>query len=239
MSLKVSMNQQNEALYKKLTDAGVEVDFGIDPAVPCWNVRESFRYKISSPDSIPNPEGMAHELLHIELLQKGFKGGYVIYSYFNEYNSLFTPDFIGGLNNDLAHYKMFNDFLKMGYSADAFLQDTPKAYFLGGMLLNVVGMVVLHKANVANVCEQTREMVLLCGQAKFFELYKIKDTTSVNGVHPDLIMGSLKEINKDLVEALEQLFVESHETTSLDNLLFFIKLDELLKKHGIPKAKDC
>lgn len=239
MSLENSLNEINKPLYEKLKAAGADISFDIDNTADTWYVQEKKSFKIGSPDGNNNYAAMAHELLHIQLTLKGFSGTIDIYKHFNENNSVFTPDFIAHLNNNLAHFKMIDEFIGMGYNVDDFLQDTPKTYFLEGMLFQTVKLVAQHNAKIADPCEQAREIVLLCASAKLFELYKIKDPNTVNGLHPDGVMDQLREINKELVDGLNTLFNEWNEAITTDNPQFYFRLNQLLHDLKIPNAVDC
>jgi len=172
--LQESINEKNKVLYEKLKSAGVEISFEIDPNVTVWYVQQKFSFKIASPNDIPNPAAMAHELFHVALNLKGFWEGFSVYKLFNERNSLFDPESIGILNNSLAHFKMIDDFLQMGFHVDEFLQDTPKQYFLEGIVFQIPKMILKHKTGLADICLETLEIIQLCASLKLFELYKIK-----------------------------------------------------------------
>jgi hypothetical protein len=227
------------ALYNDFIKLGIKIDFEEDKTTSCWGVQQLLHFKITSNDSIANPEGMAHELLHIELSIKGFKSGLTIASYFNSSNSLFDLEFIQILNNDLAHFKMIDRLLELGYNVDNFLQDTPKKYFLDSIYLRVLSLVMKHKTGFGNVCEEAKEIILSTGSAKLFEMYKLKDPNTVNGVHSSLILEPLQEINKELVSRVEMLFTNWNETPSVDNYVFFHQLHELLQEFKIPNAIAC
>lgn len=239
MELENSIDDRNKELFEKLTGAGFDISFTIDNTAHTWYVREKTSFQIGSPDNNPNPAAMAHELLHIQLTFKGFGTTFDIYKHFNENNSIFTPEFIGELNNNVAHFKMIDDFLNLGYNIDEFLQDTPKTYFLQGMLFQAMKMVVLHNAKISNQCEEVRDIILLCASAKLFELYKLKDPDTKNGLHPDGIIGPLKEINPELVDGLIKLFDEWNEANTVDNIQFFTRLNILLQGLKIPNSVDC
>lgn len=234
MSIENSLNERNQELYNKLIAAGANISFEIDGDADSWYVQEKLSFKIGSPDDNPNPASLAHELLHIQLKFKGFRNTSEIYGLYNEDNSIFTPDFIASLNNNVAHFKMLDEFLQMGFSVDEFLQDTPKKYFLDGMLLQTVLMVAQHNAGVAEIRPQTREIILLCASAKLFELYKVKDPNTQNGLHPAGVMGPLKEINADLVNGLDKLFNEWNEANTVDNPQFYHRLNALVQSLNIP-----
>jgi hypothetical protein len=83
---------------------------------------------------------------------------------------------------------MLDDFIAMGYNVDQFLQQTPKQYFIDGVFLKTTLLAGKHKSGAFNICEDILEIVRLVGGAKLFELYKIKDASTVNGVHPALVL---------------------------------------------------
>jgi hypothetical protein len=234
-----SLNEKSKELYDKLIAADVEIELSIDADAPTWYVRTKRSFKIGSPDGAPNKAGMAHELLHINLAMRGFDDVLGIYKYHNEQNSLFDPDFIAALNNSLAHYKMIDDFIDLGFSVDEFLQDTPKKYFIDSILLSIIGMQVAHKAGTTKICDQTKSIIQFCTSAKLFNLYKEKDPTTKNGVSDVVILEQLKEIDKPLVEGLEQILDEWINTESIDNLGFYNRLNALLKRLNIPNSVDC
>ncbi len=237
MPLENSINDQNRPLYEWLSTKGIEINFSVEDAIPSWQVKQT--WKISAPDDQPNPAAMTHELLHIKLYAKGFADDISVYRYFNRSNSPFTIEFIGQTNNDLAHFKMIDDFLEMGFPVDDFLQDTPKTYFLKGMIYTTMKLVLEHKAGTKSICEQILEIVRLVTGAKLFELYKIKDTETKNGLHPDAVLAPLKEINKELVEGIENLLIEWNEADTVDNLQFFARLNSFLKSKDIPTHNEC
>lgn len=239
MAIAKSLNDENTKLYQSLINNGLEIDFEIDPESPCWQVEEVMKYKISAPDDQTNAPALAHELLHIKLRQMGFWRSIDIFRYFNEKNSIFTPEFIANFDNQLAHFKMIDDFLKMGYNIDDFLQDTPKTYLLSGLILKAPLLVLQNASGNFNICEQTREIIHLVSGAKLFELYQIKDPLTQNGVHPDIILDSLRKINDNLISELVNLFDEWNATNSVENIQFYQKLDNVLKSFDIPTENDC
>ncbi|RYE54707.1 MAG: hypothetical protein EOP48_11720 [Sphingobacteriales bacterium] len=240
MKYEESLNEKTRALLEKLQTAGADITFELDNTASTWYVQERKSFKIASPNDSPNQAAMAHELLHVHLTLRGFSGGFEIYKQYNEANSICTSDFVGDLNNTLAHFKMIDDFLELGFNIDDFLQDTPKQYFLDSILFRTTMMVAQHNAGiVVDVCEQTRDIIMLCGSAKLFELYKIKDPNTKNGLHPDGVMTPLREINSDLIEGLDNLFKEWNEANTLDNPQFYFRLNALLQKLGIPSGNEC
>jgi hypothetical protein len=229
MDFKLSLTAETQTLYEKLKAAGAQINFEIDNAATCWSVREIPTFIISATSADANKAAMAHELSHIELSLNGFSSLTDIYIRFNEKNSICTPEFINDLNNNLAHFTMLDNFLSMGFSIDDFLQDTPKKYLTDGMLIGTVAMVLGHKTGINETMQETRDIILMCASAKLFEMYKVKDPTTTNGMHPSLIMDPLKEINVDLVNGLDTLFNDWRDAKSVDNLEFFRRLYILLK----------
>ncbi|MGV0751778.1 hypothetical protein [Empedobacter brevis] len=228
-----SLNDQNQSLYDSLISIGIKINFSVDEELTCWQVEEPMLFNIASHNAEPNESSLAHELLHIKLRSMGFWRTIDIYRFLNEKNSIFNADFLGKLDNQLGHFKMIDEFIEMGYNVDSFLQDTPKDYLLSGMILKAPLLVLQNISGQFEICEQTREIInLICG-AKLFELYKIKDPTTINGVHSDIIINPLKKINKDLVDELIALFDEWYNTYTYDNMCFYYKLDELIKKYKI------
>jgi hypothetical protein len=239
MSFNNSLNEPNEKLLEKLRSNGVIIDFEITPDTDSWGVKELFHYKITANDEKSNPAALAHELLHIQLEQMGYSGPIEVYKYFNETNSVFTVTYIAELNNTIAHFKMLDDFLQMGYNIDEFLQDTPKEYFLNNIIEYVIQLVLEHKSGQFDACEQARQIIMLCAAAKLFEQYKIKFPETQNGVHPELIYEPLREINPGLIDALDALFQEWNDATTVDNIQCFFRINETMKNFGIPNAADC
>ncbi len=130
MPLENSINDQNKGLYEWLTSKGIEISFSVDETIPSWQVKGT--WKISAPSNEVNPAAMAHELLHIKLYARGFSDDISIYRYFNRSNSPFTIEFISHTNNDLAHFKMVDDFLKMGFPIDDFFAGYSQNLLFGG-----------------------------------------------------------------------------------------------------------
>jgi hypothetical protein len=148
-------------------------------------------------------------------------------------------EFVATLNNSLAHFKMIDDFLKMGYSVDEFLQNTPRQYYLENIMLETTALVIKYKAGVLELCKEILKIIHFIGTAKLFELYKMKDPHTTNGLHPDLVLKPLREINAGLVSDVEELFELWKKPEYGGNLWFFQNLDRLLKAHNIPNYVDC
>lgn len=231
MPLENSLNDVNRQLLEKLQKV-YDISFGTKPTISCWQVVPSF--KISSPNGDANPSAMAHELLHIDLHLRGFADNILLVNLFNSNDTVFSPEFIAPLNNSLAHFKMIDEFLKMGY-----FQDTPKEYFLDNIMLETTALVIKFKAGALELCREILKIVHFIGSAKLFELYKIKDPNTLNGLHPDLVLKPLKEINEKLVNDVEELFEKWKNPEYNNNLWFFQKLDAILKEHNIPTYDDC
>src|SRR5262245_24764988 len=121
MRIEDCIDGRSKLLFEQIVAAGIEIDLIVDPSTPTWSIKEFNRYRITAPDNTPNPAAVAHELLHITLSLAGFAGVVRISLQFNQTNSIFNPEFIGILNNDLAHYKMVATFHSMGFSLDEFL----------------------------------------------------------------------------------------------------------------------
>ena len=239
MKIQDYLKAETEELYRQLSLAGANIQLEVDETVPCWRVEELPTFKITAPSLEPSAAAIAHELLHVKLSMQGYVNPRIIYSYFNETNSIFTPDFITILDNNVAHFKMIDAFLDMGFNVDEFLVDTPKAYFINSILLSIVRLQLAHKAGIANLCEETREIIQLVAGAKLFGLYKAKDPTTKNGLHEDAILIPLKEINSTLIEKLDELFNDWTEANTVNNLEFYRRLNFPLKEIGIPNAADC
>ena len=239
MKIQDYLKAETEELYRQLSLAGANIQLEVDETVPCWRVEELPTFKITAPSLEPSAAAIAHELLHVKLSMQGYVNPRIIYSYFNETNSIFTPDFITILDNNVAHFKMIDAFLDMGFNVDEFLVDTPKAYFINSILLSIVRLQLAHKAGIANLCEETREIIQLVAGAKLFGLYKAKDPTTKNCLHEDAILIPLKEINSTLIEKLDELFNDWTEANTVNNLEFYRRLNFALKEIGIPNAADC
>lgn len=235
MALEDSFDDRNRPLYDQLIKAGIEINFEINPDANSWYVRTQRRFAIGAPDITPHCAGMAHELLHIKLYATGFSSDLDVYKYYNEKNSICTIEFISDLNNSLAHFMMLDEFLQMGYNIDDFLKDTPKETLLDGLLVNVAFFVVLHKADKkGDAKNMARQIVHYCAAAKFFELYKIKDPATTNGLHPDLILNPLRELNSGFVDRIAELFQEWYEARpSVDNNQFYFRLNDVMKEFKI------
>lgn len=236
MPLEESLNEQNNVLLEKLRKI-YKIEFEIDPSIPSWQVGNS--YKISAPSADINPAAMAHELLHIDLDLKGFADNIYTYTLFNSKVTAFSPEFIGPMNNNLAHFKMIDDFVQMGYPVDSFLQDTPKQYFLKGMIYKTIGLRTRFEAGALELSQEILEIIHLITGTKLFELYNKIDPTISTGLHPDLVLGPLKEINFQLVTDIENLVEEWKKPEINNNIWFFSELDKILKAHGIPNYEDC
>lgn len=236
MPLEGSIDDKNKALYERLIALGAKIEFEIDSKATSWRMQELAVYRIGAPDATPDPAAMAHELLHVELSLKGFWTPLAIYRYFNEKNSICSLQFINFLDNDLAHFKMLDNFIAMGFTVDDFLKDTPKDYYLNGIVYQIPAMIIYHNGGIANIIDQTREIVRLVGGAKLFELYYLKDPATKVGLHPSAIIDPLKEINAALIAKLEYLFDEWYQTNTVNNLQFYERMDAVLKEEKIPNA---
>lgn len=235
MDYKESFTDETQALYERLIAEGAQINFEIDNEATCWSVKEIPTFNIAANNNDLNKAAMAHELLHIELCLQGFSNLIDVYVRFNEKNSICTPEFIGQLNNSLAHFTMLDSFLAMGFNVDDFLQDTPKKYLIEGMLMDTVGMVIGHKAQINDKMQETQDIILMCASAKLFEMYKCKDPNTKNGVHPSFIMDPLREINPDLVDGLDTLFNDWRDAKCIDNLQFYSRLNILLRDLNLIK----
>ncbi|RLJ32140.1 hypothetical protein CLU97_1586 [Chryseobacterium sp. 7] len=235
MPLQKSLNEKNQELYTSLLKQGFEINFEIDPSVSSWYAQPKFKYVIGAPTDELNHTAMAHELLHIKLEGMGFENSINIYKYFNEKtNEIFDANFVGNLNNSLAHFKMLDDFIQMGYSIDDFLQDTPREYFVKDMIVRLAFLIQdeLNHDKVALL----KEIILMISTAKLFNLYKIKQDSTTEGVHEDIIIITLKKINENIINELNNLFQEWIDTNTLTNQFFFQKLTDLIESSEFMKT---
>jgi hypothetical protein len=237
MALKNSIDEQNKALLDHLAEKGVEISLAVEPDIPSWRVKTT--YKISSPNDKANPAGLAHELLHIDLNLKGFADDNCTSIQFDTRNSAFSYEFVCQTNNNLAHFKMIDKFVSMGYSVDTFLQDTPKKYYLNSIIHTINALELKHETGTLEICKEILVIINLIAGTKLFELYKIKDPSTTQGLHPGIVLDPLKKINSELVSEIEKLFEDWYNTPSTNNLYFFQLLDIALKKHGIPTYDEC
>ena len=234
-----SIDERNKALYEELRKAGVEIEFSINPQAEVWNVRPIYKYKIESPDNVPNHAAMAHEMLHVKLNLRGFDGVLNIYKYYNERTSLFDLEFIGDFNNTLAHFKMFQSFLDMGFHVDEFLKDTPKKYFLDGIIMQIPLLILAHKAGTAKKCEEALAIIQLYTSLRFFDLYLPYKDQTTNAVLTEPLRDQLREEFPDLIGYLDGFIDEWINADTVNNKGFYDRLDWMLKQLGYPNAVDC
>jgi hypothetical protein len=235
---KDSFSDSIDVLYNELVKAGCEINFESQPSNESWsvNAHNSNKFTVFDPEKEPNPNGLAHELLHIELYRKGFIIEAEIQAVYNGGNSLFGflfgQSFIPPISNTLAHLKMINRFSDLELDTCLFLQNTPDQHFQANIRPDLECMLILHNSNAANKCLEAIKFIVYCGTAKLYELYPRTDLTK-------LILDFLNKINKELANKLESLYDEWIKSPSNNNLNFFSKLDQTLKEVGIPNASKC
>ncbi len=62
------------------------------------------------------------------------------------------------------------------------------------MIYTTTRLIIEHKVGAKTISEQILGIIRLVTGAKFFELYKIKDPSTTNGLHPDAVLGKEIEI---------------------------------------------
>src|SRR5438067_7273891 len=172
------------SLYQRMTACGDKIDFEIKKQ-DSWGMQEipdEKRYTIIDPGQGANPSAMIHELLHVDLAQKGFKNDVTIRKHFLSTNSFFGSVYGGSLipelNNKIAHVRMIKEFLALGEDPDTFLHETASAYFDNVIEKDLVCMKKLKEAGGINIGATIFKFIYHTGSAKLFACYaqtKISD----------------------------------------------------------------
>lgn len=127
--IKDYIDDKNRSLYLKLIEKYQIELIKIEPTGTSLDDKWQLNYlqgvfRISRYKDIEQSNFFSHELLHIDLIDKGFSNFSEILPLLQEGNRnyVFIP-IIGHLNNIFAHEKFYNDFINMGYSPSEFVSD--------------------------------------------------------------------------------------------------------------------
>jgi hypothetical protein len=126
MRIQENFTEKTEILYSELISVGYAIEFNVDAKYEselrrsnaCFGMipNGNNKFQIVTYLDTPNIPAFTHELLHINLFRLGFQSTDKLKNSFS-----FSTDFINSMNNTLAHSKMINDFLNLGFSQDNFL----------------------------------------------------------------------------------------------------------------------
>ena len=124
MKIEDSINNKNKDLYFSISNI-VNIDFILDSSELSWTLIQNRKdsYCITYPENIPSAESLTHELLHIELEIRGFTTTKQI-SEDNRFR-LCHSLLIEAINNNLAHFRMLDDYINLGFDKSKFLYKIP------------------------------------------------------------------------------------------------------------------
>src|SRR5215203_2461955 len=128
MTIDQNLTDKSRILFDALSSQRINIELQVRPDLreklegAGWGVIPTYQIICDRDDA--DPAAFAHELLHIYLLTNDFKDGDLIYKTINEPNHMFSRDFLIATNNNLAHYKMIEKFVGMGFDRSRFFGST-------------------------------------------------------------------------------------------------------------------
>ncbi len=175
------------------------------------NVQGVFR--ISRYKDIDKSNFFTHELLHIDLIDKGFSDFSEILPLIREGNKnyIFTP-IIGHINNILAHEKFYCDFIKMGYLPSEFVSDYYELLNSQKSISEIENATGLPFANISLFIQY------------YFTIKDNRNPTNENAVNE--ILTYLKEKNSKLLSILDNTWLSWQNSQSLSSKDFLSHLFE-------------
>lgn len=124
------LDEKNTELYNKLSGnykislikINEQRPDGRNDLWQCLPVGKDFN--ISYYKDVKTTASFTHELLHIDIIDKGFANFEKLFPHIKEgeRNLIFQP-IIGHINNIFAHPKFYDDFINLGYAENEFLTD--------------------------------------------------------------------------------------------------------------------
>lgn len=211
-------NEKTNEIYNNLKNNGYNIELEVNSVLlkgknGCWGMQPTF--KILAPSINPNKAAFTHELLHIQLFQMGFKNHEIIFDLIKDCNNqgnIFTLEFILATNNNIAHLKMADLFVKCGFGIEEFLHES--------------GVLQLTKVNeqINSLPEKGNELLMkfvnIFSVIKLLKQYYALDTKAI-----EQLMRTKYVI---LFNLTEELFAWWFTSKGADNLQFYKKMQELM-----------
>jgi hypothetical protein len=223
MKIEDNLTETTKKLLTSLEEKGVNVEFEVKNEFAArrgdfWGMISPS--KIIAPNDKPNPAAFAHELLHIDLLSRGFATDKELEQKIETNQTDFHKS-VFSCNNNLAHLKMITQFQELGFNKSEFLAESAD--------------VQLQNAKQPFDNESFKVMCLLCPYLKFEAFitgysvlclfqkhYNDEDSTELE--------NKLKAVNKDWFQVCKESFEEWNSSPEVNNVLFFSNLKKQLIK---------
>ncbi len=231
-----SLDQNNSKLLQELEDAGVQIEFEIKEGFDHWAVQNRPKYIIAAPNNNPNPESLAHELLHIKIDELGFLTTDKIMIIFNQHNCCFDSKEIPTWQNILAHCKMIPEFVGLGYPAEKFVANYGNEFILKELLPIVAKLSGSNDFNKPNSLKPTIEhitdFIAVIISTKNLEIEN-KFSAKILIDH-ETIYSELKKIDETLFTAIYSQLTNWVDSNCYSNFHFYTNLNNCLYQLGYP-----
>lgn len=207
-----SVTNQNKDLLEIL-QRDKTIHFRISPEDFCWGLSKqgANEYTIIAHNDQPSPENLTHELLHIKLEKEGFADMETAHKATN-----IARDVIEEYSNDLAHFKMIDDFVSMGFDKPGFL--AAASY----QTLSIYEKDLTDSSSRKNLYDFTVHLIRACLQVEFFDRNVLGDTQTLRKI--------IEGIDAALLPAMHQL-VDRWMSVPVDqNIDILRQLDDIQRE---------
>lgn len=235
-----SIDEKNNDLLTELEKAGVQIEFEIKNEFKSWAVNSLPKYVIAANNAEPNPEGLAHELLHIKTNILGFLETHVVMRIFSSHNCRFKSSEIPNFQNLLAHLRMFSMFINMGYKAENFLANHGNEFYLKDLFPSSLKYAatygVLKEIGKKITIDLITDLISIVLCLKYNEIAEPYLTTGK--MDRQGLIDEIRPIDEILFDAIYTDVSEWHSSGTFDNINFYNNLNYRLHTLGYPTEEN-
>jgi hypothetical protein len=230
-----SIDERNKVLLENITNAGVKIDFIINRDFEFWAVKCNWCYTIASPNNIPSPEMLAHELLHILVEINGTLPMKELVKILRPDTCRFQIDSLLSINNHLNHCKMLGHYVKAGFEAESFLANNGNVH-----LLDILTAISFLKTQF-DFCKSLKnrytialvtELIDLSVSIKYLEIQN--HYSSQKTIDLELMYDVLSATDTELFNSIYSELTTWTLSVSYCNYDFYCSLNIALEKLGYP-----
>lgn len=230
-----SIDERNKVLLENITNAGVKIDFIINSDFEFWAVKCNWCYTIASPNNIPSPEMLAHELLHILVEINGTLPMKELVKILRPDTCRFQIDSLLSIDNHLNHCKMLGHFINAGFQPEKFLANYDKAHLVD--ILVAIGILkgrfeISKSRQKRYKIELVTELIDLSVSVKYLEIHN--DLSNKPILEIQTLCNELNFCDPELFGVIyNELTIWTH-SASYCNYDFYYSLNLALEKLGYP-----
>lgn len=230
VNIETHLNEHNRPLFEKLLQTGYKFNFKTKSSNQAWSMKRSLGeikvYCITSTSKTPHPEQLTHELLHLWLETQGYIHyeemelhlfPYLIYELIkiicpcDKRKPLASNDCYVEFDNMLAHVRMFEEYVGLGFDKTEFLYTKP---------------CIIEKQNQYKFKIEDFDEKKICFLIMdFWNLKMIKKMGTLNAQEIETLEGLLQERSHPWFKFSEMMYkLWREDFRGIDNIGFYKRL---------------